>query len=56
MEKDSYQFKVSTENGCIFITQEDPGSDDSRICLSPDQVDLLVNWLKEARNELSDAD
>ncbi len=54
MEKEMYDVKVSvSEDGRIFIEQEAPGMDSpNSICLSSDQVDVLIDWLKEAKEKV----
>jgi hypothetical protein len=47
------QVRVYTsETGNICIQQSDFGSDDAIICIHPDQADLLIKWIKEAKDEL----
>lgn len=46
------QLAVSTSDGRIYIIQESYGDDDSTIRINPEQVELLIKWLIEAREEL----
>lgn len=48
------QIKVdSTDNGMILISQEYQGEEDAdKIVISPDQVDVLCQWLREERDKL----
>ena len=52
MHRTMHPVEVSVENGLIYITQESHGTYDQVVCLHPDQVDILIRWLQEARNEL----
>lgn len=52
MHRAMHPVEVSVENGLIYITQESHGTYDQVVCLHPDQVDILIRWLQEARNEL----
>jgi len=54
MEHEMCQVKVNTtEKGLICISQDDVGTDEfSVILIHPDQTDLLIEWIKEAKNEL----
>ena len=53
VEREMQQLKVYvSENGYICLQQECFGTDDSIISVHPDQVDLLLKWLKEAKDEL----
>ena len=52
-EKEMQQIKVyCTEAGLIAMSQPFPGEDDAIIIISPEQVDTLVKWLKEAKTEI----
>lgn len=55
MEKHFFEFSVKTENGSIIIVGPfDPLEDRAdSIYLAPEQVDLLIEALKEAKSELS---
>jgi len=45
----------TTKNGMISISQDDLYSDtDIIIIISPDQVDILCQWLKEERDKLKE--
>jgi len=53
MDKEMFEIRVYTEKGEIFITQPVPMEDaPNSIIISPEQVDALIEWLKEARAEL----
>jgi len=53
MDKEMFEIRVSTNKGKIFITQPVPMQDEpDSIIISPEQVDALIEWLKEARAEL----
>ena len=46
------EIAVHTDNGIIYITQPNPQSEtDDTIMISPDQVDILIDWLKQAKEE-----
>lgn len=46
------QFEVdTTEEGMISIKQENYTGDISTIIISPDQVEVLCQWLKEERDK-----
>lgn len=53
MERMMWDLAVKVESsGYICITQkEDCMANDSRILLHPDQVDLLIKWLNDAKSE-----
>lgn len=54
MKRQMQQVKIETTNdGTIEIIQEAFGSDDSVVYLAPEQVDTVVAWLREAKNELA---
>lgn len=43
----------TTKDGMISISQDDPYNDvGDNIIISPDQVDILCQWLKEERDKL----
>lgn len=53
-EKEMQQVKVYTdEKNFICIQQDNYGGDEAIIYINPDQVDTLIKWLNEARNELN---
>jgi hypothetical protein len=53
MEKKMYDVKIYTsDKGYVCIEQEDIGSDNSIIILAPDQIDILCQWLKKAKESL----
>ena len=53
MIKDIKELQISTSKGEIALIQENPWEDnDDVIVISPYQVDLLIDWLKEARASL----
>ena len=56
MKKISFEFEVETsDDGHIFINQNAMG-DDNSICLLPDQIDTLIEYLQEAKKELTQRD
>jgi len=54
MEKKMEEIIVRTnpKDHLIVICQPVHGDDDSAILISPEQVDTLIAWLKEAKEEL----
>jgi hypothetical protein len=55
MEKKMEPLQVSTKDGIIWIEQSSAG-EDSGIAINPEQVPVLIEWLKEAAAELTTAD
>jgi hypothetical protein len=52
MRKKMEEVEVAVQDdGSIFITQPMHGNDDAIVSISPEQVDTLVKWLKEAEKE-----
>jgi len=52
MKKEMFEISVYTEDGAIYIDGRAPGEDGSsytRVSFHPDQTDILVQWLKEAK-------
>ena len=56
MEKECDQINFSTKDGYVFISQDDTGGGEQCIRVAPDQVDLLINWLQQAKDELRQKD
>jgi hypothetical protein len=52
MNKRVVEIGIETKGSEIWITQPRMGDDDVTITISPDQVDILVTWLNEAKTEL----
>ena len=52
MERKANDLKVYTENGEIVIGWNEEDYPDSRVFVTPDQVVQLIEWLREARDEL----
>lgn len=42
------------EKGDVVLEQPCWGSDDSIIVISKDQIDILIQWLNQAKDELND--
>ncbi len=40
------------DNNRIVITQDDYGDGEHKIILQPDQIDILIQWLKEAKEKV----
>lgn len=52
-EREMQQIKVYvSDESYICISQDHFGGDDSVIVIHPEQIDLLIKWLKEAKDEL----
>ena len=52
MKKRMEEVEVRTEKGAIYIEQPVFGQNDPAcILISPEQIDMLVNWLQEAKEE-----
>lgn len=53
MERMMWDLAVEVEtSGYICITQKEDMMSDSRVLVHPDQVDLLIKWLNDAKSEL----
>jgi len=52
MEKGMEAITVKTEKGMVWIEQPDYGGGSPRVCIPPEQVDTLIAWLQEAKEEL----
>lgn len=53
VKKEMLQVEICTEGGKIFLTQACFGhQEDNCICFSPEQIDIVIELLKEAKNEL----
>ena len=49
MEKRMTAVNASAKDGDVYLFQPDPcGNDDACIVLHPDQVPVVVQWLREA--------
>ena len=51
MEKRMEPLVVSTKSGLVWIEQSG-GGEDAGIAINPEQVPVLIEWLKEAAAEL----
>ena len=53
MKKEMLDMKVSTLDENILIEQSARGAEnDSVVVIFPEQVDILIEWLKEAKAEI----
>lgn len=54
MNKHMLEVRVMTTNdGTVDVIQEVQGMEDSYIRLQPEQLDTVIGWLQEAKEELS---
>jgi len=53
MKKQMQEVSVYTLDSVVIIEQPVPFNDDAVIYLSPEQVDIVILWLKEAKEELN---
>ena len=58
MQKEMREVAVTTADNMIVIESNDPPDGPNNeihyncISIAPEQVDILIQWLKEAKNEL----
>jgi hypothetical protein len=53
MKKKTEEIQVEVVGDSIHIRQPDPlGNNDGLVIVSPDQVVLLIEWLREARDKI----
>ena len=52
MEKRMEEITVKTEKGMIWITEPDYGDGSPMISFPPEQADIIIAWIKEAKEEL----
>jgi hypothetical protein len=50
--KTAQEIRVYAENGNVVIEQPWFGRDDQSIWINPEQVDMVIQWLKEAKEAL----
>jgi len=54
MKKEMLEVSVYTSDSSVFIEQPYPGyHEPSTIVLSPEQIDIVITWLKTAKEELN---
>ena len=53
MRKTILEVSVYTQDSEVIIEQNYPHSDPDIIVLSPEQIDIIIAWLKEAKEELN---
>jgi hypothetical protein len=57
MKKKTEEIEVEVVEDSIHIRQPDPaGNNDGLVIVSPDQVVLLIEWLREARDKIRGTD
>lgn len=52
MEKTIQDIAIETKGSSIYLSQADIGDGPGTIMISVDQVDLLIDWLKQAKEEI----
>lgn len=52
MEKIIYDLEIETQKNKVFLSQSNFGCDNSRIILMYDQIDIIINWLIDAKAEI----
>jgi hypothetical protein len=55
MEKIIFETKVTVQGNEVWIEQPDFGDGSDNIYLHVDQIDLLITWLQEAKQEILEA-
>lgn len=53
MRKEMLEVSVYTEGAEIIIEQPNPYDGDERIALLPEQIDILIAWLQEAKGAVA---
>ncbi len=51
-EKRAQEIRVYAEKGSVVIEQPWFGHDDQCIWINPEQIDMVIQWLKEAKEAL----
>jgi hypothetical protein len=51
MQQMMFEVMVKVSDGCIYVEQDSSFHETQSIQVHPDQVDILINWLKEAKEE-----
>ncbi len=52
MEKEMLNLSVTAEDGYIYISQKDNLGAEYTVTLRPEQSDLLIKWIQEAKEQL----
>jgi len=52
MKKTMYDVSVTSQDDVIYIEQPSIDDQNESVMLHPEQIDLVVRWLKEAKNEI----
>ena len=57
MDKRMHDLNIQTSEGEIWIKQASgiPGEEDDWVIVAVDQVDALIKWLQEAKDEIQNA-
>lgn len=57
MEKEMYWVKIYiSDSNNIVISQPSDVGDESCVLIHPDQVDTVIKWLQEAKQEMEEID
>lgn len=51
MKRNAESVEVSVSEGAVWIAQQLPEHPKESILLSPDQIDHVIEWLREAKAE-----
>lgn len=55
MKKDMADLSIEVVQDTIELWQEDRGQGIPSICITVEQIDVLIGWLKEAKQEISES-
>lgn len=51
MNKHIPELYMHTEEGSVFLQQDDENQQNNRVEIASDQIDLVISWLQEAKAE-----
>jgi len=52
MKKTMYDVSVASQDGIIFIEQPSQDENGECVMLHPEQIDLVIKWMREAKSEI----
>ena len=55
MLRNIYGLQIRIDEKDVILTQEKSACDDAVVIISPDQIPLLISWLKEAQKAFTNA-